>query len=229
MQNKAWTRKNLNTFIASWTELKHDTVLYAKQVYAQMGGGMENQDDRGYVEPNPELYARLVSLVNMTREGLDERGLVSEQDRESLVRLEALALSLKTMSEKLLESQLLTDEEYNLIRTYGGQLEHFWLQALADEGVDHRSAISENPAALVTDVATDPNGQVLTQATGNIFEIYVVVPVGDSLRIARGGVFTHYEFPWPLNDRLTNEKWRSMVEAGAIPPLAPWTESYVAP
>lgn len=229
MQNHAWTRKNLNTFLASWTELKHDTVLYAKQVYAQMGGGMENLDDRGYVEPNPLLYARLVSLVQMTREGLDQRGLLSERDRESLVRLETLALSLKTMSEKLLENQLLSDEEYNLIRSYGGQLEHFWLQALADEGVDHRSALSENPAALVTDVATDPNGQVLTQATGNIFEIYVVVPVEDSLRIARGGVYSHYEFPWPLNDRLTNEKWRPMVEAGELPPLAPWTESYVSP
>ena len=229
MQNQAWTRKSLNTFIASWTELKHDTVLYAKQVYAQMGGGMENLDDRGYVEPNPELYARLVSLVKMTREGLDQRRLLSERDRDSLVKLEALAFSLKTMSEKLLENQLLSDEEYNIIRSYGGQLEHFWLQALADEGVDHRSALSENPAALVTDVATDPTGEVLTQATGTIFEIYVVVPVEDSLRIARGGVFSHYEFPWPLNDRLTNEKWRAMVDAGELPPLAPWTESYVAP
>ena len=229
MQNRAWTRKNLNTFLASWTELKHDTVLYAKQVYAQMGGGMENLDDRGYVEPNPELYARLVSLVNMTREGLDQRGLLSARDRESLVKLEALAFSLKTMSEKLLENQPLTEDEYNLIRSYGGQLEHFWLQALADEGVDHRSALSENPAALVTDVATNPEGQVLTQATGTIFEIYVVVPVEGSLRIARGGVFSHYEFPWPMNDRLTNEKWRPMVDAGNVPPLAPWTESYVAP
>ena len=229
MQNQAWTRKNLNTFLASWTELKHDTVLYAKQVYAQMGGGMDGLDDRGYVEPNPELYARLVSLVNMTREGLDQRGLLSDRDRESLVKLETLAFSLKTMSEKLLENQPLTEDEYNLIRSYGGQLEHFWLQALADEGVDHRSALADNPAALVTDVATNPEGQVLTQATGNIFEIYVVVPVDDSLRIARGGVFSHYEFPWPMNDRLTNEKWRFMVQDGDVPPLAPWTESYVAP
>lgn len=229
MQNQAWTRKNLNTFLASWTELKHDTVLYAKQVYAQMGGGMENEDDRGYVEPNPALYARLASLVKMTREGLDQRGLLDEQDGESLERLETLALSLKTMSEKLLENQLLTDEEYDLIRSYGGQLEHFWLEALRDEGVDHRSALSENPAALVTDVATNPEGQVLAEGTGNIFEIYVVVPVDGNLRVARGGVFSHYEFPWPLNDRLTNEQWRHMVETGDTPPLAPWTESYVAP
>ena len=32
-------RKNLESFAGSYTELKHDTVLYAKQVMAEMGGG----------------------------------------------------------------------------------------------------------------------------------------------------------------------------------------------
>ena len=39
MTNSAWTRKDLNTILGSWTELKHDTLLYAKQVMAEMGGG----------------------------------------------------------------------------------------------------------------------------------------------------------------------------------------------
>lgn len=38
MRNKAWTRKELNTFLGSWTELKRDTILYAKQPMAEMGG-----------------------------------------------------------------------------------------------------------------------------------------------------------------------------------------------
>ncbi|HQO47426.1 MAG TPA: DUF3160 domain-containing protein, partial [Candidatus Cloacimonas sp.] len=73
MQNTAWMRKDLNTFLGSWTELKHDTILYAKQVYAEMGAGAppEEGDDRGYVEPNPYVYARLASLLKMTNEGLD--------------------------------------------------------------------------------------------------------------------------------------------------------------
>ena len=39
MQTQAWTRKDLQTALGSWTELKHDTILYAKQVMAEMGGG----------------------------------------------------------------------------------------------------------------------------------------------------------------------------------------------
>jgi hypothetical protein len=229
MCNKAWVRKDLNTFLASWTELKHDTILYAKQVYAEMGGGMAGVDDRGYVEPNPQLYARLAALVKMTREGLDSRELLSERDRESLERLEQLALSLKTISEKELAGVGLSGEEYDLIRSYGGQLEHFWLEALRDTGVEHRSAIGDNPAALVADVATDPGGTVLEEATGHIFEIYAVVPVDGSLRIARGGVYSHYEFHWPLVDRLTDRKWHEMLDSGQAPPLARWTESFIAP
>lgn len=229
MGNKAWSRKELNTYLGSWTELKHDTILYAKQVYAEMGGGWDDVDDRGYVEPNPHLYARLAALVKMTREGLASRDLLNERDRESLKRLEQLALFLKTISEKELAEIPLSEEEYDLIRSYGGQLEHFWLEALRDTGVEHRSAIFDNPAALVADVATDPNGRVLEEATGYIFEIYAVVPVDGNLRIAKGGVFSHYEFPWPLNDRLTDRKWHEMLDSGQAPPLARWTEAFIAP
>lgn len=229
MCNPAWTRKELNTFLGSWTELKHDTILYAKQVYAEMGGGMTGVDDRGYVEPHPHLYARLAALVQMTQEGLASRDLLSERSRENLERLEQLALSLKTISEKELANKELSDDEYDLIRSYGGQLEHLWMEALQDTGVDHPSAIYENPAALVADVATDPEGFVLEEATGHIFEIYAVVPVAGSLRIAKGGVFSHYEFPWPLEDRLTDKKWHALLDAGQAPPLAHWTASFIAP
>jgi len=229
MLSQAWTRKDLNSLLASWTELKHDTILYAKQVYAEMGGGMAGVDDRGYVEPNPHLYGRLAALIDMTREGLSSRDLLDQKDRDSLDRLEQLALSLKTISEKELSNVPLTDEEYDLIRSYGGQLEHFWLDALKDMGVDHRSAIAENPAALVADVATDPSGQVLQEATGHVFDIYAVVPVDGSLRIARGGVYSHYEFSWPLSDRLTDQKWHELLDSGQAPPLAGWTDTFIAP
>ena len=39
MLKQAWDRKELNTFLGSWTELKHDTILYTKQVYADEMGG----------------------------------------------------------------------------------------------------------------------------------------------------------------------------------------------
>jgi hypothetical protein len=33
MQNEAWVDKQLSTALGSWAELRHDTILYAKQSY----------------------------------------------------------------------------------------------------------------------------------------------------------------------------------------------------
>ena len=82
MQGPAWLDKSLNTTLGSWAELKHDTLLYAKQVMAEMGGGgpkgppPDPIEPKGYVEPNPYFFARLAALTGMTREGLRNRDLL---------------------------------------------------------------------------------------------------------------------------------------------------------
>lgn len=229
MLNQAWARKELNTFLGSWTELKHDTLLYTKQNYAEMGGGMEDFDDRGYVEPNPRLYARLAALSALTRDGLQARNLLDERDAENLTRMEELALQLKTISEKELKGQSLTDEEYELIRSFGGQLEHFWLEALRDQEGPRNQLLLNNRAPVAADVATAPPDTVLEEATGYVNYIYAVVPVEGKLRIAKGGVYSYYEFPWPAEDRLTDEKWWEMLENRQIPEWPAWTESFFVP
>ena len=234
MQNTAWVRKELNTFLGSWSQLKHDTILYAKQVYAESGaGGPEEKDDRGYVEPNPYVYARLASLLKMTNEGYEMRGLLTASMKDNLGKMEQLAVSLKTISEKELNNEKLTDNEYELIRSFGGQLEHFWLKVNKDElafkqSTSQRDYLNENPAAIVADVATDPNGQVLKEGTGKISEIYVVVPIDGKLRIAKGGVYSYYEFTWPMSDRLTDKKWRELLNSSQAPALPSWTDAFVA-
>ncbi|MDI6908047.1 MAG: DUF3160 domain-containing protein [Thermoanaerobacterales bacterium] len=229
MRNQSWTRKQLAAYLGSWTELKHDTILYAKQVYAEMGGGGYEIDDRGYVEPEPAVYARLAALTRMTIDGLAARDLLNERDRASLERMEQLALALKAIAEKELTNQPLTEQEHDLIRSFGGQLEHFWLEALRDEGVDHRSATYENPAAVVADVATAPPDTVLEEATGHVWEIYAVVPVDGKLRIAKGAVYSYYEFPWAASDRLTDKKWQGMLRDGQAPEPPAWTRAFTAP
>ncbi len=232
MRNQAWTRKSLSTYLSSWTELKHDTVLYVKQVYAEAGGGGDAEDDdRGYVEPNPRLYARLAALTALTRDGLQSRGLLNPNDAENLERLQKLALDLKTISEKELQGQSPTEEEYELIRSYGVQLEHFWLETLRDQDSNKNSnhLLVDNPAMLVTDVATAPPDTVLQEASGFIQTIYAVVPVEGKLRIARGGVYSYYEFPWQSNDRLTDDTWRTMLYSKKAPEAPDWTASFIVP
>jgi hypothetical protein len=248
MQAPAWGDKQLNTVLGSWAELKHDTILYAKQVYAELGGGPpapEPVPPKGYVEPVPAFYARLAALTSMTREGLQSRGLLSEGDLASLQRLEELSLGLQSMAEKELRGEALSEEEYHTIRFYGGELEHF-VHAAADSDEQDPFAqryMEEEPqAAVIADVATDPdpdndgvpNPVVLEVAVGRINEIHAVVPVVQedgsiTLQIAKGGVFSYYEFQWPAEDRLTDEKWRAMLDTGEAPALPAWSASFFIP
>ena len=71
-------------------------------------------------------------------------------------------------------------------------------------------AADGDPAAIVADIATDPNGSVLEVATGNPAKIFVVVNVEGSLRIATGTVYSYFEFTQPLSERLTDTAWRQM-------------------
>jgi hypothetical protein len=243
MRSSAWMDKQLHTVLGSWAELKHDTILYAKQVYAEMGAGPmppEPVPPKGYVEPVPRFYARLAALTAMTREGLGSRGLLAEQDGYSLQRLEELARAFQTMAEKELRGEPLTEEEYAIIRFYGGELEHLTM-ASADtpEGGPGGYMEEEPQAAVVADVATDPdpegdgvpNPVVLEEAVGRVNEIHVVVPVVEEdgttyLQVAKGGVFSYYEFPWPADDRLTDEAWRKMLDEGQAPPPPEWIDSF---
>ncbi len=246
MRSEAWQDKQLNTVLGSWAELKHDTVLYAKQVYAELGGGPPPPPPappKGYVEPVPVFYARLAALTEMTREGLETRGLLSEEDKQGLLRLETLARDLHSIAASELYGDALKPEDYERIRFYGGELEELTMLASDKEGEEQPGTPvfmeEEQQAAVIADVATDPDPGgpeffepiVLEVGVGRINEIFAVVPVVEPdgsqyLQVAKGGVFSYYEFPWPASDRLTDEKWREMLTQDQAPALQPWTSSF---
>jgi len=236
MRSEAWLDKQLTTSLASWTQLKRDTILYAKQVYAERGAGAlpppAPEPPKGYVEPVPAFYARIRALTQMTIDGLDSRGLLPENDKAALVAMADIAAQLQTIAEKELRNEALTEDEYTFIRFYGGKIEQLTFAA-DDEGIyiEGGGAVpmggEDLQAAVVADVATDPNGQVLEEGVGRIFEIYVVAPIEGRLVLTKGGVFSHYEFVQPLSDRLTDEAWQAMLDEGNTPPLAEWTNSFM--
>jgi Protein of unknown function (DUF3160). len=54
-------------------KLKHDTVLYGKQVAAEGGDGEIMDIDAHYVEPNINLYGKLLYLTEYTVQILKEK------------------------------------------------------------------------------------------------------------------------------------------------------------
>lgn len=242
MQNPAWARKELNTFLGSWTELKHDTLLYAKQPMGEMGGGGSEPllppDDRGYVEPNPTLFGRLAALVRQTQEGLKTAGLITPDAEASLESLGEIADTLTEISQKELANTALTSEEYEFIRQYGGALEHIWDSAKKDEIAaleaefgyfDRMNYLYEHPDAIVADVATDPNGLVLEEATGYAKAIVVAFPRDGEVVLGVGLVYSQYEFTVPLSERMTNDDWHQMLRDNDVPAYAQWKDAFIVP
>ncbi len=239
MQTVEWRKKNLTSFLGSYTELKHDTILYSKQMMAEMGGGeIPVRDDRGYVEPEVEVYARLLGLVNATSKGLAHYNALTDADKENLDKLADIVSNLQKISEKELTGVVPTDEEFEFIRSYGGQIEHFWQEVNKDSADSEYFTVDEFPAAIVADVATDPNGSCLELGTGHVNTIIVLVEVDGVKKFAWGKVYSFYQFEQPISERLTDKKWRQMLgiemqddgsyspDPDKVPKEEDWTKSY---
>jgi len=67
----------------------------------------------GYVEPNPEAYARLLALCQMTYNGLEQRNLLSDLTRGNLENLIGRINLSKDVSERELAGESLTEDEYS--------------------------------------------------------------------------------------------------------------------
>ena len=74
MRTRAWAMKTLNTQLASWTHLRHDTVLYAKQSYTDF---LICVYPTGFVEPRLDFWRRFERMAAGAAEqiaGLTYRG-----------------------------------------------------------------------------------------------------------------------------------------------------------
>lgn len=221
MQTDVWQDKELTTSLASWTELRHDTILYAKQSYTARETSaippMEEQKVTGYVEPVPEFYNRLLALTRMTNRGLDDMGVLDDNSRYRLQNLERILEKLIEISEKELKAEKLTQEDYDFIKDFGDQL----------NSVIYSVEENARKTTIVADVHTDGNTQmVLEEGVGYVDIILVAYKTPQNrIFLGAGPVMSYYEFKQPMNDRLTDEKWRELLISN--PPKTPeWTVNY---
>jgi hypothetical protein len=223
MTTEAWADRNLNTALSSWAQLRHDTILYAKQSYTVGATALPPMAEKkivGYVEPVPEFYARLLELTTMTRAGLQALEVLDEEATRRLDSLAEILQRLLSLSEQELANKELTDEDYKFIEDIAGHLK--WVVAgVEDQGLE---------TTIVADVHTDGNsGNVLEEGTGylRIMLVAYKMPQGH-LVMGAGPVLSYYEFKHPMSDRLTDEKWRAMLGSGQAPAAPEWISSFYA-
>jgi len=228
MQNDAWARKNLNTALGSWAELKHDVILYAEQpMAAECGGwGPEEPVLVGYVEPNVSFWKNTLQLLDLNEKGLAKYGLNKGKITDKTKALKELATFLLKVSEKELQGKRLSDQEYDKIRTLGSDIEYTTLQIM-DVYADDWSYVDgpDRSVAIVADVYTY-NSSAMEVAVGNADEIFVAVEVNGLIYLMKGAVFSYYEFKQDANNRLTDEEWQEMLKNKQAPKRPKWTQPF---
>lgn len=232
MQSDAFNDKQIQTFLGSYTELKHDTLLYAKQSYAELGAGGPDEQapppvPKGFVEPNLAFWNRLMQLVAKQDDLFTRYHLLG--DTNAGARLDQFSADVAfyaSLAQKELTGTQVTDDEYEILRTKN-------LAYLADpfdagQQPDEDSAKTE----LIADIHTDAkSGQILYEATGRPYVMLALVGNEKSPRIVIGLAFNHYELAAPLGgNRLTDEDWKKKVydEPQTLPAKNFWYDSLVA-
>ncbi len=230
MKSNEWNLKNLQCSLGSWTELKHDTLLYAKQVYAEMGNGdMEKEIPpvpKGYVEPNIDFFDRFIPLIKMTKEGLEQRNLLDNIFLERNSNLLDAVEFFRKIAVAELQNEKISDDDFERLRLAPGNLGWLLSPLPGEESTENYAR-----AALIADVHTDTvKGEVLYEAVGIPNYIYVAVKDQNGARLTKGLVYSCYEFTWPLGQRLTDEKWREWnytEDKSRIPSMAEWSKSLI--
>lgn len=241
MQTPQWEKKNLNTALASWAELKHDAILYAKQPMAAEcgGGGPPDPIVKGYVEPNIAYWTKAIELIDATMDVLKRFGLETEKGTTAAADLREQAEFLLNCSMKELAGHKLTEQEYNQIRVIGSTFEYITLNLVTepDEFLSEWSEVNgaDKSIAVVADVYTanglnNPNKSVLYEAVGPAHEIYVVVEIDGYLYLTRGAVFSYREFQEDVAaPRTTDEEWQKSLETQPDKGIPNWMKEIIVP
>ena len=208
MQTEAWRYKELQTSLASWTELRHDTILYAKQSYTVYLSAAPSPS-KGYVEPLPEFYLKMHALVNMMLKGLESFTVINESQKNNLIKFMKILDVLINISKDELEGKNL--DKYGLFFTN-----------FVDEINETMMNINKEArkTVMVADVHTDLNtNKCLEEGVGYINLILVVYKDDGKLILSAGPILSYYEFKQPISNRLTDEKWENMIDEIK---MAPW-------
>jgi hypothetical protein len=234
MRKPTWDYKSLNAGLASYAQLKHNTVLYAEQPSATEGddGGDEYEMPEpslqvGYVEPNLAFWESAQKFIGK----LDQ---ISTKEDKSLIKRIDFYVGI---SKKELNGEEITANEFADINDIGIALEGIEnsLKSVNEDLTKPAEDSTENPTQFENDNSLQTvadiytlNSTCLELGVGEVREIYTIVPINGYSYLCRGGVFSYYEFTHDANNRLTDEEWQIMIGGKKLPELQPWLQPFTS-
>ncbi|MBK8256267.1 MAG: DUF3160 domain-containing protein [Polyangiaceae bacterium] len=234
-----WGRRVLNTQLASWAELRHDTILYAKQSYT---GGATCEFPDAYVEPYPEFFDKLTEFADhgkVLAEQIDFGNNTWLHDRFNSYfdNLHNVSKTLASMAEhERTGTPFDTDQMAFINQTVKLQegcgdpagLDGWYAQLF----FDNENSVMFDPT--IADVHTQPTdefgnmvGRVLHVGTGHARLLVVTADTCVGPRAYVGLASSYFEKITENFERMTDEEWAAELNTKA-PQDVPWMTDLVS-
>ncbi len=222
-RTKNWSKRILNTQLSSWAELRHDTILYAKQSYTSQAG-CEFPD--AYVEPNPEFFLAIADYAARGAAMIAELELSNDEIANYFSRTEEINRMLADMANYQKAGRPYTPEMLAFINQSVMILEGCdgpvdatgWY---ADLYFRSPSSIAFDPT--IADVHTQPSdeegnpvGKVLHVGTGNVRLMVTTIETCDGPRAYVGLASSYHQTITEDFKRLDDAEWSQEVQKGNV-------------
>jgi hypothetical protein len=235
MNSRTWQDKQMNTQLASWAQLRHNTLLYAKQSYT---GGIECFYPDGYVEPYPQFYRTIGKIIRQLEQvtgqlpgsttGMNFNSATWTMVTDSLASMAELELQGKPLSEAHV-AFLNTMLNNNPDLTCGSPAFIGWYPKLFSS---EENCFSARPC--IADVHTippsdiSPSNMVLHAATGNASFVIIQAATGnDCGTLYAGAVSSFYQHDETPIKRLADSEWTTILRGTTKPDVPAWFGKYM--
>lgn len=244
---EAWGRRILNTQLASWAELRHDTILYAKQSYTA-GPACEFPD--ALVEPSPEFFARVKAYAEKGEAVVAALSFsdtnLAKRITDHFVHLRSVADMLREMAEHQAQGKPFTqqhmafiDETVAVQVVCGGAYATGWYPKLffGPGATDFSPTIADVHTQPKDEVGSDV-GRVLHVGTGFARLMVVTANTCNGPRAYAGLVSSYFEEITDKYKRLDDPTWEKRFgtsgafgwndPGGQLASDVPWTRDLIA-
>ena len=235
LRSHTWQDKQMNTQLTSWAQLRHNTLLYAKQSYT---GGISCFYPDGYVEPYPEFYHAIGILIKRIK---SVSVMFPEMSSYTLFNADTwieVTDTLSQIAEREIKGELLTDEDISFLNGMfvknedmmcGAPPYNGWYPLLYsswDECIISKPCIAD--VHTIPPSAIAPSDMVLHAATGNASYMIIQAATKDDCgTLFVGAVSSFYQHDEQPIKRLTDSDWNSVISGNDKPAVPEWFSSYI--
>jgi hypothetical protein len=240
-RTEPWSRRVLNTQLASWAELRHDTILYVKQSYTS---GVVCEFPDGYVEPSPSFWSNLAAYSKAGGELMASLDLSGASTGAAIIahfqNIADLGALMGDMAARELSGQTFTDAQLAYLnqavttvpggmcgeppRLDGWYPKLFFSQPDITKFDPTIADVHTQP----TDEAGNPVGKILHVGTGYARLLVMTADTCTGARAYAGLTSSYYEKITDNYNRLDDPTWAAQFTSSTPQADVPWMQDLIA-